>query len=393
MQPVLDSLTDRIRAANADGQRLSIQGGASKAFYGNASTHEAVLSTQALSGICTYEPSELCLTAWAGTPLAEVQAALTERGQCLPFEPPHFDGPATVGGMVAAGLSGTTRPVVGGVRDFVLGLHLINGRAEALQFGGQVMKNVAGYDVSRVLAGSMGQLGLITQVSLKVLPVPAATLTLQCAGLSQRDALSLLHRWGAQPLPLLASAWLEDTTLVPAQPVLFVRLAGAKAALEAAQPLMTRDAQSLGAQVTALNPEQAARDWDAHTQQRVPVFTPAPQPDACLWRLSVSPTTPPTTAFPTACVEWQGGLRWVWAPASQSPALRAWAQAHGGHATLFRTSPAHGAADLAHGAFAPLSPLQARIQAQLRASFDPHGVFHTGRLLPISSAPSTAAGA
>ncbi len=384
MQSTLSHLTDQIRAAAADSRCLAIQGGGSKAFYGNVSHHDAVLDTRPLSGIISHEPSELCLTAWAGTPLSDVQAALAQHGQCLPFEPPHFDGPATVGGVVAAGLSGPARAVVGSVRDFILGLHLVNGRGESMQFGGQVMKNVAGYDVSRALAGSMGQLGLITQVSLKVLPVPAATLTLQCTGVGQADALALLHRWGAQPLPLQASAWLHDATLQPPQPVLFVRLAGARAALEAATPILTADAERLGARVSTLAPEQAARDWDAHTQQRVPVFTPAPDPHAALWRLSVAPTAPVATGFETACIEWQGGVRWVWASVQQAALLRGWAKEHGGHATLFRSSTAGADADKAGGAFAPLPALPSRLQEQLRQSFDPNGVFNTGRLLPRS---------
>lgn len=384
MQATLAHFTDQIRSAAADGQCLAIQGGGSKSFYGNASHHDALLDTRALSGIVSHEPSELCLTAWAGTPLAEVQAALRSHGQCLPFEPPHFGAAATVGGMVAAGLSGPSRAVVGGVRDFVLGVHLINGKGQALQFGGQVMKNVAGYDLSRAVSGSMGQLGLITQVSLKVLPVAPASVTLQFNGLKEADALSLLHHWGRQPLPLLASAWLHDDTLQPAQPVLFVRLAGARAAVDAAIPVLRADAGQRGAGCHQLPPDQAERDWDAHTQQRVPVFTPAPHPQDALWRLSVAPTAPVASGFATACIEWQGGLRWVWAPVTRTHELRAWATEHGGHATLFRASTQGGDSDKSVGAFSPLSPVQAQLQERLRHAFDPQGVFHTGRLLPRS---------
>jgi glycolate oxidase FAD binding subunit len=384
MQASISHCQDQIRSAAADGQCLSIQGGGSKSFYGNVSHHDALLDTRDLSGIVSHEPSELCLTAWAGTPLAEVQAALLAHGQCLPFEPPHFGGAATVGGMVAAGLSGPSRAVVGGVRDFVLGIHLINGKGESLQFGGQVMKNVAGYDLSRAVSGSMGQLGLITQVSLKVLPIAPASATLQFNGLQEADALSLLHHWGRQPLPMLASAWLRDETLQPAQPVLFVRLAGARAAVDAALTVLRTDAEQRGAECRLLPPEQAERDWDAHTQQQVPVFTPAPHPNHALWRLSVAPTAPVATGFNTACIEWQGGVRWVWAAASRANELRAWATQHGGHATLFRASTQGGNADKQVGAFSPLGPLQAQLQERLRHAFDPQGVFHTGRLLPRS---------
>jgi glycolate oxidase FAD binding subunit len=178
----LAHLTEQIRNASLSGTPLRIRGGGSKDFLGLPSQGE-VLDTRTWTGIVSYEPSELVVTVRAGTPLAELEAELAGQGQCLPFEPPHFrlipgTGPATVGGMVSAGLSGPARASVGCVRDYVLGAQLLNGRAELLQFGGQVMKNVAGYDVSRVLAGAMGTLGVLTEVSLKVLPVAPAEATL-----------------------------------------------------------------------------------------------------------------------------------------------------------------------------------------------------------------------
>ncbi|RYY82699.1 MAG: glycolate oxidase subunit GlcE, partial [Comamonadaceae bacterium] len=180
---MLNDYIDRIRAASADGTPLRIRGGGSKDFYGEPVAGQ-LLDTRPLTGVLSYEPSELVVTVRAGTPLAELEALLAQQNQCLPFEPPHFawqgDGvTATVGGMVAAGLSGPARASVGCVRDYVLGAGLINGRGEHLQFGGQVMKNVAGYDVSRVLAGSLGTLGLITELSLKVLPLAPAEATLE----------------------------------------------------------------------------------------------------------------------------------------------------------------------------------------------------------------------
>ena len=219
MSDVLHEFSRRIRDAAAQGQPLRLRGGGSKDFLGQSFAGE-VLDTRAYSGILSHEPSELVITVRAGTPLAELELALSERGQCLAFEPPYFGVGATVGGMVAAGLAGPARASVGSVRDFVLGARLINGQGEDLSFGGQVMKNVAGYDVSRLLAGSLGTLGLITEVSLKVLPVAPAEATLACAGLTQAQALDLLHRWGAQPLPLNASAWVCDTTANPAREVL-----------------------------------------------------------------------------------------------------------------------------------------------------------------------------
>ena len=380
MSDVLQAFARRIRDAASQGQPLRLRGGGSKDFLGQSLVGD-VLDTRAYRGILSYEPSELVITVCAGTPLAEVERALAERGQCLAFEPPHFGGGATVGGMVAAGLSGPARASVGSVRDFVLGARLINGRGEDLRFGGQVMKNVAGYDVSRLLAGSLGTLGLITEVSLKVLPVAPAEATLACQGLGAATALDLLHRWGAQPLPLNASAWVRDTTTTPAREVLYVRLRGAVAAVEAAVARMGAEAEQRGATVTRHGAD-VADDWRASAEQTLPFFTPAPAPDACLWRVSV-PQTAPLLAFPEGVsvpyIEWHGAQRWHWASARMAPALRQVAQAAGGHATLFRTSAAHGDADRAVGVFAPLDAVQQRIQRELKHAFDPAGVFNPGR--------------
>ena len=209
----LQPFIDKVRAAAASGSPLCIRGGGSKDFYGGPLQGE-VLDTRAFTGITSYEPSELVVTVRAGTPLAELEAALAEKGQCLPFEPPHYqissaDNVATVGGMVASALSGPARATAGGVRDYMLGVQVLNGRAELLTFGGQVMKNVAGYDVSRLMAGSMGTLGVITEVSLKVLPVAPAEATLRFH-LDEAEALRKINEWAGQPLPLNASSWLAD---------------------------------------------------------------------------------------------------------------------------------------------------------------------------------------
>ena len=269
---------------------MRLRGGGTKDFWG-APLQGEVLDTRAYAGIISYEPSELVVTVRGGTPLAELEAALAEKGQCLAFEPPHFGPGATVGGMVAAGLSGPARASVGAVRDFVLGARCINGKGEDLTFGGQVMKNVAGYDVSRLLAGSWGTLGIITEVSLKVLPVAPAEATLMCAGIGQKDALDLLHRWGGQPLPLNASAWVRDTTAQPVADYLFVRLRGAVAAVQSAVGRMSTDAAALGAQVLVMDNAEAVQDWRASGEQTLQFFEP-PSGELCLWRLSVPQTAP-----------------------------------------------------------------------------------------------------
>jgi glycolate oxidase FAD binding subunit len=366
---------------------LRVRGGGSKDFYGSNLDGE-VLSTQELQGIVSYEPSELVVTVRAGTPLAELDAALLEKNQCLPFEPPHFDEgtktQATVGGMVAAGLSGPSRATAGAVKDFVLGVRFINGRGEHLTFGGQVMKNVAGYDVSRLLAGSWGTLGVITEVSLKVLAFAPSEATLMC-GLPQDKALELLHRWGGQPLPLNASCWVHDTTASPPRDILFVRLRGAAAAVQAALVRMRSDVQALSGEAVVMDNAQAGPDWAACREQQLPFFTQAPSPEACLWRLSV-PQTATVLELPDAVqsgpfIEWHGAQRWVWAPAVAASALHALAQRAGGHATLFRRPKGALANQSIQGAVFPaLDAVQQRIQSALQEQCDPHGVFNTRRL-------------
>ncbi len=359
MDAALSSLIDRIRAAAADRQPLRIRGGGSKDFYGEPGGPAEVLSTTGLTGIVSYEPSELVVTVRAGTPLVELEAVLAQQGQCLPFEPPHFSGGATVGGMVAAGLSGPARASVGCVRDYVLGVTLVNGKGETLVFGGQVMKNVAGYDVSRLMAGSLGTLGLIAEVSLKVLPVTPAEATLKFE-MTQRDALDKLNQWGGQPLPLNASDWVVDNGV----PTLYLRLRGAVAAVEAA-------CRTLGGQRV----EAVAEDWAATRDLKLPWFNERGARD--LWRLSVPQTAPVLDLPEDPLVQWHGAQRWVRAEPGAGAALRAAARAAGGSATLFLPADPQ-----ATGRFEPLAAPLDRIHRDLKREFDPHGIFNPGRLYP-----------
>ena len=372
-------MATRVRQAAQTGTPLRIRGGGSKDFYGQALRGE-VLDMAAFAGVVSYEPSELVVTVRAGTPLAELEALLAEQGQCLPFEPPHFGPHATVGGMVASGLNGPARASSGAVRDFLLGVVLLNGQGECLTFGGQVMKNVAGYDVSRLMAGALGTLGVLLEVSLKVLPIAPAEATLRCS-LPQQKALDLLNRWGGQPLPLNASCWVHDDSVSPAQDVLWVRLRGAVAAVDAACPRMVADVQAAGGQATRMDAPQASAGWNACREQTLPFFAQAPSLDACLWRLSVPQTTPALDVPFAQLIEWHGGLRWLWAPASSAAPLRQWAGQAGGHATLFRRAAGTPlAASVIEPVFTPLSPVQARIQRELKKQFDPAGVFNPGRM-------------
>jgi glycolate oxidase FAD binding subunit len=362
MDPEIESWSDRVRSAAESGTPLRIRGGGSKDFYGEQAPGEA-FSTLALAGITSYEPSELVVTVRAGTPLAQLEAVLADEGQCLAFEPPHFAGGATVGGMVAAGLAGPARASVGSVRDFVLGLSMINGRGECLTFGGQVMKNVAGYDVSRLMAGALGTLGLITEVSLKVLPMAPAEAT-RVFRMTQAQALHALNAWGGRPLPLNASSWLPEGD----SGTLWLRLRGAAAAVEAA-------CRALGGE--RVPDDQAAAHWQACRDQRQAWFDRRGECD--LWRLSV-PQTAPVLDLPDApLIEWHGGQRWVRAAARDAAHLRKTAQRAGGHATLF--APAAGS-HAAAPRFAPLASPLDRIHRELKRQFDPAGIFNRGRLYP-----------
>jgi glycolate oxidase FAD binding subunit len=349
---MLAELRERIRDAAAHKNPLRLRGGGSKDFYGGVLAGE-ILDTRGHAGVVSYEPTELVVTARCGTPLAELEAALAERGQMLPFEPPHFGAGATLGGCVAAGLSGPRRAAAGAVRDFVLGARLMDGGARELGFGGQVMKNVAGYDVSRLLAGSLGILGVILEVSLKVLPRPPEERTLRLA-LGEAQALEKLNRWAGEPLPISASAWSAG--------VLSVRLSGAPSALRAA-------AQHIGGE--PLEASQTQRFWRGVREHTEPFFAG----DAPLWRLSL-PSHAPRLELPgEQLIEWGGALRWLRAPADAAAVREAAARA-GGHATLFRGG------DKSQGVFAPLAPAVLKLHQGLKAAFDPAGIFNRGRLHP-----------
>ncbi|MCD6705793.1 MAG: glycolate oxidase subunit GlcE [Thiobacillus sp.] len=346
---MLDATIERIRAAHANRTPLILQGGGSKTFYGNADEGE-VLNTRVLTGVVDYQPKELVLTARAGTPLAEIEALLDEQNQMLAFEPPHFDGAATLGGCIAAGLSGPRRPYAGAARDFVLGVRLIDGTGQPLRFGGQVIKNVAGYEVSRLMVGALGTLGLLTEVSLKVLPRPKAETTLQYE-LDEAAALLKINQWAGQPLPLSATSWHAG--------LLTLRLSGAASAVQAAQA-------KLGGETL----KDAAAFWQRLRDQATPFFDKRP-----LWRLAVKSTTPPLQLGDAQWIEWGGAVRWL---ASDLPAatLREAARTAGGHATLFRGNAP------VDGVFAPLAPALATLHRNLKQRFDPEGIFNRGRLYP-----------
>jgi glycolate oxidase FAD binding subunit len=292
------------------------------------------------------------ITARCGTPLAEIESVLAERNQMLAFEPPHFGEGATLGGAIAAGLSGPRRANAGAVRDFVLGAKIMDGKGEVLGFGGQVMKNVAGYDVSRLMTGSLGTLGLLLEVSVKVLPRAFCETTLRFET-GEIEAIRKLNEWGGQPLPISASCWLDG--------MLMLRLSGARAAVEAA-------IKSLGGEVV----HDADPFWASLREQQHPFF----EGEGALWRLSVPSTTSAIVLKGRQMIEWNGAQRWLRAESDHATAesIRRTVAATGGHATLFRGG------DKSVGVFQPLAPAVAKIHERLKAAFDPSHVFNPGRM-------------
>jgi glycolate oxidase FAD binding subunit len=351
----LESLTESIRDAARRGAPLRIRGGGSKDFYGGEPRGE-VLDAAGYGGIVSYEPTELVVTARCGTPLAEVESVLEAERQCLPFEPPHFGQGATFGGCVAAGLSGPRRASAGALRDYVLGTKVIDGRGRILSFGGQVMKNVAGYDVSRLFAGSLGTLGLIAEASIKVLPRAPADLTLKME-MPEDRALEAFNRWAGQPLPISATAWHDGEVAV--------RLSGTAVALPAA-------AAKVGGEKVENGP--AAAFW-LGVREHEDEFFEGPEP---LWRIAVPADAPPLRLAGRQLLEWGGTLRWLKSQADAS-VVREAAQRVRGHAALFRAAAG---ASRAGAVFAPLEPVALRLHRQLKAAFDPAGIFNPGRMYP-----------
>ncbi len=345
------ALAERIRQANADGTPLRIVGGDTRVFYGRE-VEAGELSTREHSGIRFYDPVELVVSVRAGTPLVDLEAALAEHGQMLPFEPPRYGAASTVGGMVATGMSGPRRPWAGSVRDFVLGARVINHEGIEQRFGGEVMKNVAGYDLSRLMVAAQGTLGLITEVSFKVLPKPGASHSLRLE-LSLDEARRRLAEWGREPLPLSAAAWLDGA--------LHLRLEGGPSSVAATRARIGGD-------------ELDNAFWPALRDQHLPFFRAGQAP---LWRLSL-PQRAPALDLPgidesLMIHDWAGAQRWL-RTELDAEAVRQACQAAGGHATCYGPRPA------AIEPFTPLPEVLMKYHRNLKAQLDPKGIFNPGRL-------------
>ena len=348
MDHVISDLQSRIRTAAENQSSLRIRGGGTKDFYGAALKGD-IIDVRPYAGIIDYEPKELVLTVRAGTTLAEIEKALIVERQMLPFEPPHFGAGATIGGTVAAGLSGPRRAYAGAVRDFVLGARILDGKGQDLRFGGRVIKNVAGYDVSRLMTGAMGTLGLLLDLSFKVLPRPPAEITLRFE-MNESLAIETMNRWAGQPLPLSATSWHQG--------MLLVRLSGAAAGVAAAK-------QKMGGEEVS----DAEAFWRGLRDHRAAFFQTA----IPLWRLSVPSTTAPLAVGAAQWIEWGGALRWLAADVS-APSLRETVGAAGGHATLFKGG------SKTVGVFHPLGGTLATIHRRLKQTFDPAGILNAGRM-------------
>lgn len=349
MADLTSQLIEQVRSAVDAKQQLRIEGGGTKAFMGRAvDSEQQTLSLKEHTGIVSYQPVELVMTARAGTPLTELKAALEEQNQMLAFEPPVFSEASTLGGTLATNQSGPGRPWWGSVRDHVLGVRLINGKAEHLRFGGQVMKNVAGYDVSRLQAGAFGGLGVISEISLKVLPKPAMqrTLVTEC---TQAEALKLMNQRAGEPKPITAATWYQGK--------LYTRLAGAASAVEAAVKAWG------GSEL-----EEAESFWTSLADQRHEFFA-TQEP---LWRLSINSKAPAFNLSEPTLIDWGGAQRW-YAGEHDWQQMVSISKHAGGQISLYRGGDR--SAEVLHPQAEPIQKLQQR----LKASFDPAGIFNPGR--------------
>ena len=342
------TLQEQVQAAAAAGTALCIQGGNSKSFYGRTPRGD-ILSVREHRGIIDYTPSELVISARAGTTLTEIESVLEQQGQMLAFEPANFGGDATLGGTIACAFSGPRRPYAGAARDFVLGINCINGRGEWLRFGGQVMKNVAGYDVSRTLTGSLGTLAILLDIHLRVLPRAQTEITLQ-QDCDAAAAIQRCNRWAGQPLPLSATCYLDGQ--------LFIRLSGMEQGVQSA-------AATIGGEPLA----NATLFWQQLREQQLPFFAG----ERPLWRLSVPPAAAMLPLEGNTLLDWGGAQRWL-SSDQTADTIRAITGAAGGHATLFRGG------DHLGEVFQPLKPALLSLHQRLKKAFDPAGILNPGRM-------------
>jgi glycolate oxidase FAD binding subunit len=353
------ALQQQVLNALQDATPLNITGGGSKAFLGRA-TRAQTIDVSMHRGIVEYDPRELVLTARSGTTLQTIEVALAEAGQMLAFEPPHFGHAATLGGTIACALSGPRRPYSGSARDFVLGCKLLNGRGKILRFGGQVMKNVAGYDVSRLMTGAYGTLGILLEISLKVLPRPAASITIarEC---SPAEAIASMSGLLSKPHPVDGACYHGDHC--------YVRLSGSAQAVKEARTKIPGDVLP-----------DAEKFWHALREHELPFFRhPLHKGKATLYRIMVKPATPPLHIEGSWLLDWGGAQRWLYSH-EDADTVRHHAELAGGHVTVFRGGDRPNETSQQPEIFQPLSAPLLTIHQRLKASFDPKNIFNRGRL-------------
>ncbi len=341
-------LTEKVLSALKAKTPLAIQGSGSKSFYGRPE-HGEPLHVSDHKGIVHYQPTELVITARCGTRLADLEAVLSAQAQMLAFEPPYFGPDATLGGAIATGLSGPRRPYTGSARDVVLGVKLLNGRGEILKFGGEVIKNVAGFDVARLMVGALGTLGLLLEISLKVIPRPELENTLLFS-VPPDTALHQMNRWARQNWPITATSY--DGELIR------VRLSGAASAIAEAQKKMGG---------SLLPSHEAENYWSDLREQRLAFF----QSQTPLWRISLASAALQPNLSGSWLIDWNGYLRWLKTDEEPEKIFHE-AQSLGWHASRFRSALG--------GEFQPLAPGLEKLHRSLKQAFDPHGIFNPGRL-------------
>lgn len=349
-------LIEQVQQAIHDKTPLTIQGNNTKAALGRTLPEQTVLSVAEHHGVVKYEPAELVLTVRAGTTLTEIDDVLAEQGQMLASDPRRFQGQATIGGSLATNQSGAARPWFGSLRDHVLGLRLINGKGEHLQFGGQVMKNVAGYDVSRLQAGAMGTLGVITGVSLKVLPKPDFSLTL-AKTVDCSESIALMNQLTASTKPLTGVSWADNT--------LYLRLQGSKQAI-----LATAQQWRQQYQTQELAPDTADQFWDNLREHQLGFFT---QDDSPLFRFSINANAPHVLDDKPWLFNWSGSQRWLKGEFDLAE-LSEMAKQMGGEVQLYEGGQAEQERSLQN------NPVMQRLHKNVKQALDPHAIFNRGRL-------------
>jgi glycolate oxidase FAD binding subunit len=348
MTDISEKLQQQVNAAAENNLKLCIRGGNTKNFYGNTCTGNPV-DVGEHSGILSYEPTELVMTARAGTRLQDIEQTLAEQGQMLAFEPPHFGEAATLGGTIACNLSGPQRAYAGSARDFVLGCKLLNGKGEILHFGGEVMKNVAGYDVSRLMTGALGTLGILLEISLKVLPRPENEQTVALET-DEVDAIDKMNGWAQKPLPISATCY-DGASL-------YVRLSGTEGTIKAARKVIG------GEEVPP------SKTWWNKLKEQQHAFFSSDKP---LWRLSLASNTPPIRLSGKWLYEWGGAQRWLVSDEAVDRIRKA-AEKAGGHATYYRGERNN------IEVFHPLPGGLMKLHRNLKQAFDPRGIFNPGRM-------------